>query len=145
MNELNEILNDLGLAQYFAAFEANDIDITLIGELTMEDLKEIGVSSLGHRKKIFAALQAASEDQGSDANTQTAETSHAERRQVTTVFADLTGYTQLSRELDNEDLHDVLSEFYDRFNEIVTRMGGNRPAYRRLCDGGFWGSRFSWE
>ncbi|MDG1169057.1 MAG: adenylate/guanylate cyclase domain-containing protein [Sulfitobacter sp.] len=124
MNELNEILNDLGLAQYIAAFEANDIDITLIGELTMEDLKEIGVSSLGHRKKIFAALQAASEDQGSDANTQTAETSHAERRQVTTVFADLTGYTQLSRELDNEDLHDVLSEFYDRFNEIVTRMGG---------------------
>lgn len=124
MSELNEILDGLGLAQYIEAFAANDIDISLIDDLTMNDLKEIGVLSLGHRKKIFSAFQALSEQFKPDPVALTAETKHAERRQVTTVFADLTGYTQLSRELETEDLHDVLSEFYARFNEIVTRMGG---------------------
>ncbi len=121
MNTLKQILDQLGLAQYLECFEQNDIDATLLGDLTLEDLREIGVKSLGHRKKVFAALQNATAAAAPPASTQ----DQTELRQVTTLFADLTGYTRLSRELDAEDLHDVLSEFYSNFNEIVTRLGGS--------------------
>ncbi|MGI9366391.1 MAG: AAA family ATPase [Rhizobiaceae bacterium] len=127
MDELEEILGNIGFSQYLDAFVENDIDVSLIGDLTLEELKEIGIASLGHRKKILAGLKEAAEIYAASDETpipSDADGSDAERRDVTTIFADLSGYTALSRELDKEDLHDVLSGFYDRFNEIVVRLGG---------------------
>jgi class 3 adenylate cyclase/tetratricopeptide (TPR) repeat protein len=142
MPALNEFLAQLGLKQYIALFDANHIDWDMLSELSSDDLKEIGISSLGHRKKLLAAIAAipsgpveagqafASANVEEDlrptpARGGTAEhASSAERREVTTVFADLTGYTKLSRELDTEDVHTLLSAFYDRFDAIVKRMGG---------------------
>lgn len=133
MNDIKLLLTGLGVPQYFENFEENDIDISMIAELTSEDLKEIGVASLGHRKKILSAFKGASSPAQS-AGEGTAQPAGGtldewpdewvERREVTTVFADLTGYTRLSREMETEDLHEVLTAFFDRFNEIVTRMGG---------------------
>ena len=54
--DVEEWLEGLGLAQYAAAFAENDIDFTLLGKLTDADLKELGISSLGHRKRLLAAI-----------------------------------------------------------------------------------------
>ena len=93
----------IGLAEYADMFRANDIDIDMLGQLTNDDLKDIGVVSLGHRKKLLSAI---AELAGTFTSTQQPGLfeprgqDSAERRQVTVVFADLAGYTALSRELD---------------------------------------------
>ena len=45
-------LRSLGLGKYEAAFRENEIDETVLPGLTAEDLKELGVASLGHRRKL---------------------------------------------------------------------------------------------
>ena len=51
-------LRGIGLAQYAEIFRANDIDIKLLGRLTNDDLKEVGIVSFGHRKKLLEAIAA---------------------------------------------------------------------------------------
>ena len=53
--DINSWLRGIGLAQYAETFRANDIDGELLGRLTSDDLKEIGVASFGHRKKLLEA------------------------------------------------------------------------------------------
>ncbi|WFU61263.1 SAM domain-containing protein [Bradyrhizobium brasilense] len=50
-------LNAVGLAEYIAAFEANHIDLDQLGELTDADLREIGVTALGHRRALLKAAK----------------------------------------------------------------------------------------
>ena len=100
-------LSGLGLGQYAAAFEDNAVDAEILRELTAEDLKELGVSLVGHRRKLLAAIAAlangpASSDGG--ANLENREVDVAERRHLTVMFCDLVGSTTLSAELDPEDL-----------------------------------------
>ena len=45
-----------GLGQYAEAFAANHVDAAVLRTLTAADLKELGVASLGHRKKLLAAI-----------------------------------------------------------------------------------------
>ena len=101
-------LRGLGLGQYAAAFEDNAVDAETLLELTAEDLKELGISLVGHRRKLFAAIaalkdRAAKTDGGaqpknSDHNNVT-DVDAAERRQLTVMFCDLVGSTMLSAEL----------------------------------------------
>ena len=56
MNEIRTWLDRIGLAQYTDAFEANDIDIDLLGQVDDQVLKDIGVSSAGHRLRIRNAI-----------------------------------------------------------------------------------------
>jgi hypothetical protein len=51
-------LRRIGLAQYAEMFRANDIDGEMLGRLTNDDLKDIGVASFGHRKKLLEAIAA---------------------------------------------------------------------------------------
>ncbi len=51
-------LGGLGLAQYASAFAANDIDGAVLPELTAEDLTGLGITSIGHRRKLLAAIAA---------------------------------------------------------------------------------------
>jgi class 3 adenylate cyclase len=107
-------LRRIGLAQYAEMFRANDIDIELLGRLTNDDLKDIGVVSFGHRKKL---LEEIAEFAGtvpvlpqpalSEPKTQNI----AERRQVTVMFSDLVGSTALSARMDPEDLREVISAY----------------------------------
>lgn len=125
MSALDEILADLGFAQYRALFEENHVDDSMLADLTADDLREIGVSSLGHRKKILAAIAERPKAQlVAPLRPGEGSATSAKRREVTTVFADLTGYTKLSQELDTEDMHSLLGEFYNRFDAIVRRLGG---------------------
>jgi class 3 adenylate cyclase len=122
-------LRGIGLAQYAEIFRANDIDGELLGRLTNDDLKDIGVASFGHRKKLLeaiAALVAAPEASSPIPVAATEPTTHdtAERRQVTVMFSDLVGSTALSARMDPEDLREVISAYQNCVAETVRRFGG---------------------
>src|ERR1700760_3026239 len=103
-------LRRLGLEQYEAAFRENKVDDTVLPSLTAEDLKDLGVGFVGHRRKLLdaiAALRAEACEPAplSDDNlaTDKAAKDTAERRQVTVMFSDLVGSTALSARMDPED------------------------------------------
>ena len=109
-------LRSLGLEEYEAAFRENKIDERVLPSLTAEDLKELGVAALGHRRMLLDAIAALR----ADANAAPAATpgpaeidasprDTAERRQVTVMFSDLVGSTALSARMDPEDLREVIS------------------------------------
>src|SRR5215471_6992414 len=111
-------LRSLGLGKYEAAFRENEIDETVLPNLTAEDLKELGVTALGHRRKLLDAIAALRHDAtGKAPSTDTAPPpaapsvspeDRAERRQVTVLFSDLVGSTALSARMDPEDLREVI-------------------------------------
>lgn len=127
-------LRSLGLGQYEAAFRDNEIDETVLPSLTAEDLKELGVTALGHRRKLLDAIAALRTDGGSKApSSDAAATSTkptaspedgAERRQVTVMFSDLVGSTALSARMDPEDLREVISAYQKCVADTVQRFGG---------------------
>ena len=100
-------LRSLGLGKYEAAFRENEIDETVLPNLTAEDLKELGVAALGHRRKLLDAIAALRGDttpkvvptaQASAAPQTSAPATEAtgERRYLTVVFCDLVGSTSIS-------------------------------------------------
>src|ERR1700746_1958535 len=92
-------LRGLGLGKYEAAFRENDIDETVLPSLTHENLRELGVTSLGHRVKLLDAIVAMRKEASGNTpsvdatTTSSAPSAHpedrAERRQVTVMFSDL--------------------------------------------------------
>jgi class 3 adenylate cyclase len=127
-------LRSLGLGKYEALFRENDIDETVLPTLTAEDLKELGVASLGHRRKLLDAIAALRNDASGktpsvDATTTSSAPSarpedRAERRQVTVMFSDLVGSTALSARIDPEDLREIISAYQKCVAEKVQRFGG---------------------
>jgi class 3 adenylate cyclase len=124
-------LRRLGLGEYETAFRENNIDDAILPSLTTEDLKELGVGSVGHRRKLLdaiAALRAEACEPAplSDAplETDNAVNDTAERRQVTVMFSDLVGSTALSARMDPEDLREVISAYQMCVADTVRRFGG---------------------
>ena len=120
-------LRRIGLAQYAEMFRANDIDREMLGRLTNDDLKDIGVASFGHRKKLLEAIaelagNAPALPQPALIEPKTPDT--AERRQVTVMFSDLVGSTALSARMDPEDLREVISAYQKCVAGTVQRFGG---------------------
>jgi hypothetical protein len=108
-------LRGLGLEQYAQLFRDNDIDGEILCGMTAEDLKELGISSFGHRRRLLNAITALGGGPPTRDAAQSATTSapappppiDAERRQLTVMFCDLVGSTALSARLDPEDLREV--------------------------------------
>ena len=124
-------LRSLGLGQYEAAFRENEIDETVLRSLTAEDLKELGVAALGHRRKLLDAIAALRADAKRAQRPHPVLRQHdasprdtAERRQVTVMFSDLVGSTPLSARMDPEDLREVISAYQKCVAETVGRFGG---------------------
>src|SRR5215831_9758266 len=127
-------LRSIGLGQYEAAFRDNEIDETVLPNLTAEDLKDLGISLVGHRRKLLDAIAALRTDAGAKApSTDVANTSSAptisledrpERRQITVMFSDLVGSTALSAQMDPEDLREIISAYHKCVAETVRRFGG---------------------
>src|SRR5215475_12389801 len=120
----------LGLEQYEAAFRENGVDETVLPKLTAEDVKDLGVTAVGHRRKLLEAIAELrnTEPPPSEAFSQ-APAAHskdtvAERRQVTVMFSDLVGSTALSARMDPEDLREVISAYQKCVAETVQRLGG---------------------
>src|SRR5664279_5381371 len=127
-------LRSLGLERYEAAFRENEINERVLPSLTLEDLKEIGVGPVGHRRMLLEAIAALRGDTGGNApSADVAITSsvpnvspedRAERRQVTVMFSDLVGSTALSARMDPEDFREVITAYQNSVAETVGRFGG---------------------
>jgi class 3 adenylate cyclase/tetratricopeptide (TPR) repeat protein len=126
--EIEVWLQGLGLERYVPAFRDNEIDWEVLPRLTSEDLREIGVAAIGHRRKLLdaitalgasaptAAVRAAVSDASAPAD--------AERRQLTVMFCDLVGSTALSARLDPEDLRAVIADYHRCAATVIEHSGG---------------------
>src|SRR6516162_5466737 len=115
-------LHDLGLQQYEQSFRDNEIDAAVLPELTNEDLRDIGVSLVGHRRKLLVAIAAL---RSVAARKSIGDATHvAARRQLTVMFCDLVGSTSLSARLDPEDLREIMAGYQRTVAEIVKQFDG---------------------
>jgi class 3 adenylate cyclase len=137
-------LRSLGLGKYEAAFRDNEVDDSVLPNLTAEDLKELGVTALGHRRKLLDAIAALRTDEsakikataqdsaGQPISAPTVETT-GDRRQLTVVFIDLVGSTVLGGELDPEDLIRLLGQYRETCVAAIGKYEGHVAQY--LGDG----------
>ena len=134
-------LRGLGLDQYEANFRDNKIDADVLPQLTADDLKEIGVSAVGDRRRLLAAITALSGPTPS-ANAFASSPKPApgkglqipaERRPITVMFCDLVGSTSLAAGLDAEDWRNLVGSYLDEASGAVTGLGGH--VLKKLGDG----------
>jgi class 3 adenylate cyclase/predicted ATPase len=126
-------LRELGLEQYEQAFQDNDINDRVLPGLSAEDLREIGVTSVGHRRLLLQAVAALRELTapaiGPATDPVTAAPSRAERRQLTVMFVDLVGSTALSARLDPEEMGKVIRSYQNAVAGEILRFGGHVAKY----------------
>ena len=140
--EIAEWLGRQGLGQYAQTFAENHIDYSVLPDLTEDDLEKLGIS-LGHRKKLLRAIDEVwgtrqARDTMKVARTGAEATSpaqhrDAEFRQITVMFCDLVGSTQLSEKLDPEDLQKIIDSYRRECSTAIRRYGGEVARY--LGDG----------
>jgi class 3 adenylate cyclase/predicted ATPase len=124
MKGIAEWLESIGLSEYAQRFADNAIDLSVIRDLTEQDLKDLGVL-LGHRRKILRAIaDLAAAPAPAETATEAVPRDEAERRQVTVMFADLVGSTALSTGMDPEDLREIISAYQKCVAEAVHHFGG---------------------
>jgi class 3 adenylate cyclase/predicted ATPase len=142
--DLGHWLRSLGLERYEATFRENEIDNTVLPNLTAEDLKDLGVSIVGHRRKLLdaiAALRADTEPKTAPAALKsaaqptfaTAAEPAGERRYLTVMFCDLVDSTGIAARLDAEEWRDLVNAYLDDASAAVTEMGGY--VAKKLGDG----------
>jgi class 3 adenylate cyclase/predicted ATPase len=126
-------LHGLGLERYAQLFHDNDIDGEILCGMSAEDLKELGITSFGHRRRLLNAIIALggeprTRDVAQSATSATSPISHstidAERRQLTVMFCDLVGSTELAARFDPEDLREVIAAYHRVVAEIATGFDG---------------------
>jgi class 3 adenylate cyclase/predicted ATPase len=136
--DLGSWLRSLGLAQYEPAFRENAINEAILPKLTAEDLKDIGVTAVGHRRVLLDAIAALrgetppKQETAPSTATKPAHTPNrvggglpeAERRQLTVMFCDLVGSTAMSGRLDPEDLRGIIGTYHRCCTELIERNGG---------------------
>src|SRR5204862_6966165 len=129
--DVAEWLRGVGLEQYAPAFADNDIDDSLLPQLTADDLIALGITSVGHRRRLLTAIAALRGDQP-HAGTQPAPmaAAEAERRQLTVMFCDLVGSTALSLRFDPEDLREVIGAYHRSVSDTVARFDGFVAKFR---------------
>ncbi|THK34558.1 adenylate/guanylate cyclase domain-containing protein [Ensifer sp. MPMI2T] len=127
MSDIASWLSRLGLAKYTEAFSANEIDFDALRHLSEDDLKELGLP-VGPRRKILAAITALGDETTSSARSGSAtgppSGREAERRQLTVMFIDLVGSTELSQRLDPEEMRDVFRAYQSAVSMEIGRYGG---------------------
>src|ERR1700722_12499373 len=135
-------LRGLGLERYEATFRENDVDAELLPKLTADSLRELGITSFGHRHRLLEAI-AALRPEGTPADEPVrSSTNHienlgpseimAERRPLSVMFCDLIGSTALSSRLDPEDLREVIRSYQacvsttiQQFDAFIARYVGD--------------------
>src|SRR5947207_8158983 len=138
--DLAEWLGRHGLGQYAKTFAENNIDYSVLPDLTEIDLEKLGVSSLGHRKKLLRAIEALTAARQPTGPTTAVSNAavvrpsleqhrEAEFRQITVMFADLVGSTQLSEKLDPEDLQKLIDAYRVECSTAISRYGGEVARY----------------
>jgi hypothetical protein len=123
-DQIAQWLGKLNLGQYAQRLAENDIDFVVLAKLNDADLKELGVTSLGHRKRLLEAIAERAAAAPSPTPAEPKAPDSAERRQVTVTFSDLVGSTALSARMDPEDLREVISAYQKCVAETVQRFSG---------------------
>ena len=126
-------LRELGLERYEQAFRENEIAADILPKLTADDLKDIGVTIVGHRRKLLEAIAALAKpalarQAGPCAPGEaqpTARPSAAERRQLTVMFVDLVGSTALSAALDPEEMGAAIRVYQNAVAGETLRFEGH--------------------
>src|ERR1700730_18178083 len=146
--DLGGWLRRLSLEQYDARFRENEIDNTVLPNLTAEDLKDLGVGIVGHRRKLLDAIAvlhgaenakpAPHASPSSSSSTAIATTTPpleaiGERRHVTVMFCDLVDSTGIAAKLDAEEWRDLVGAYLDAASTAVTEMDGK--VAKKLGDG----------
>ena len=122
-------LKSLGLERYEESFVANEIDAAVLPSLTSDDLKELGVALVGHRRKLLDAIVALRANAAPDLGAPAVPVAAAERRHLTVMFVDLVGSTQMSTQLDPEDMRSILLAYQSAVAAAITRVDGNVAKY----------------
>jgi class 3 adenylate cyclase/predicted ATPase len=126
-------LQGLGLERYAPAFLENRIEADILPSLTVEDLKDLGVTLVGDRRRLLDAIAALGDTGAIPAASATAVTAappdappptEAERRQLTVMFCDLVGSTALSTRHDPEDLRELIGGYHRAVSETIGRFDG---------------------
>src|SRR3984893_14917866 len=123
-------LRGLGLKRYEQAFRENEIDLRVLPELTADDLKELGVAAIGHRRLLLKAIAdlaagaGRAEAEDAPAASLANATTEAERRQLTVMFCDLVGSTPLSARFDPEELREEIRAYQNAVSGVVARYDG---------------------
>jgi class 3 adenylate cyclase len=120
MKGIAEWLASIGLSEYAQRFADNGIDLSVIRDLTEQDLKDLGVL-LGHRRRILRAI---AELNGvapapTETTTEPALGDEPERRHLTVMICDLVGSTALSARLDPEDMRAVIDAYHAACARII--------------------------
>jgi class 3 adenylate cyclase/tetratricopeptide (TPR) repeat protein len=125
MSDLRDWLRRNQLEQYADAFEANDIDLDILPELTEQDLERLGLS-LGNRRRLLKAIAGRQAELAAPSPVSRDEDcpDDAERRQVTVLFADMVGSTALSGKIDPELLGGLIRRYQDAVAGAIGRYGG---------------------
>ena len=130
--DVGDWLRSLGLGEYEAAFRENEIDAKVLPKLTVDDLTQLGVVLIGHRRTILSAIgllsaplsPAAPIAEGVSTSPSAPGKDAAERRQLTVMFCDLVGSTALAARLDPEDTRDVIRAYHKCCASLIERDGG---------------------
>ena len=123
--DVAEWLRGLGLERYASGFRDNDIDGEVLRRLTAEDLRELAVASIGHRRRILDAIAGlAPLSTPPPLAGEGRVEAEAERRQLTVMFCDLVGSTPLSTRFDPEDLREIVGAYHRCVADTVGRFGG---------------------
>ncbi len=134
VQDVRQWLEDLGLGEYADAFENNGVDPDVVPSLTSEDLKDIGVTTVGKRRKLLNAIAALSESGTGEGEDATSSASNRrplspERRQLTVMFCDLVGSTALSESLDPEDYREILTLYRSTAKAAIAAYDGYVAKY----------------
>ena len=128
--DVKDWLRGLGLSEYEPAFRDNQIDSEVLPKLTGDDLKELGVMSVGHRRKLLSAIAELSGPFAESAPVAKAiridlpAHAAAERRQLTVMFCDLVGSTAMSARLDPEDMREMIAAYHQCCASLIEHGGG---------------------
>jgi class 3 adenylate cyclase/predicted ATPase len=151
--DIDSWLRSLGLGQYAAAFRDNAVDEKVLPRLTADDLKDLGVGLVGHRRTLLDAIAALRGDanekeplsealphapaaaQASAPPPTVAPAAKAigERRYLTVMFCDLVGSTGIAAKLDAEEWRDLVGGYLEAASAAVAEMGGH--VAKKLGDG----------
>ena len=125
MESIAEWLASLGLEEYSSRFTEHGIDLSDLGDLTDQDLKELGLL-LGHRRKVLRAIAKLDEAEVAVRRAAAAGVPRgdAERRQLTVMFCDLVGSTAFSSQLDPEDIREVFRAYHTCVAEVIGQHQG---------------------
>jgi class 3 adenylate cyclase len=130
--DVRQWLDELGLGKYSRVFAENEVDFNVIPELTEQDLKDLNIP-LGPRKKLLKAIALLDTGGKIARGSEPAARGEAERRQLTVMFCDLVGSTDLSARFDPEDLRDLIRAYQEACAKVVQDYGGYVAKY--LGDG----------